>query len=81
MPDDHSSNVQTAGTVAVGGSVTGEIGHGGDLDWFAVTLEAGRTYRFRPGGFGDGCRDLVRPASAGDSRFEREPDRGNSGQE
>ena len=46
MPDDHSSNVQTAGTVAVDGSVTGEIGHGGDLDWFAVTLEAGRTYRF-----------------------------------
>ena len=201
--DAHTAGTDTAGTVAVGGSVTGEIGHGGDLDWFAVTLEAGRTYRFslegsatdagtlydphlrgihdsngnviagtagqewrgrperacdlhsdrgrhllrvrrclarlggdlqafgdgpdgrrrpyrgdghgghgcgrwfghrrdrpwrgsglvrgdarggqdlpvQPGGFGDGCRDLVRPASAGDSRFEREPDRGNSGQE
>ena len=44
--DAHTAGTDTAGTVAVGGSVTGEIGHGGDSDWFAVTLEAGRTYRF-----------------------------------
>ena len=44
--DAHTAGTDTAGTVAVDGSVTGEIGHGGDLDWFAVTLEAGRTYRF-----------------------------------
>ena len=46
MPDDYSANIQTADTVAVGGSVTGEIGYGGDPDWFAVTLEAGTVYRF-----------------------------------
>jgi hypothetical protein len=28
----------------------------------------------RPGGLGDGCGDLVRPLSAGDSRFERARD-------
>ena len=32
--------------MAVGGSVTGEIDYGGDRDWFAVTLDAGQTYRF-----------------------------------
>ena len=36
----------TAGTVAVGGTATGAIDYGGDRDWFAVTLEAGRSYRF-----------------------------------
>ena len=44
--DAHTAGTDTEGTVAVGGSVTGEIGYGGDLDWFAVTLEAGGTYRF-----------------------------------
>ena len=46
VEDAHTAGTDTAGTVEVGGSVTGEIDHGGDLDWFAVTLEAGRTYRF-----------------------------------
>ena len=45
MPDDYTSNTSTTGTVAVGGSVTGNIETGDDRDWFAVTLEAGRTYR------------------------------------
>ncbi len=44
-PDDYSANTGTAGAVAVGGSATGEIGSSGDRDWFAVTLEAGATYR------------------------------------
>ena len=44
-PDDFAADTGTAGTVAVGGSATGRIGPGGDRDWFAVTLEAGRTYR------------------------------------
>ena len=43
--DDHGASAATAGTVSVGGSATGEIGHAGDTDWFAVTLEAGKTYR------------------------------------
>ena len=41
LPDGTS----TTGTVAVGGSVTGEIGHAGDADAYAVELVAGRTYR------------------------------------
>ena len=43
--DDFSNNVDTTGTVAVDGSVTGEIESFGDEDWFAVTLEEGKTYQ------------------------------------
>ena len=42
---DHSAGTGTTGAVAVGGSAAGEIGKAGDNDWFAVTLEAGRSYR------------------------------------
>ena len=35
----------TSGAVAANGSVWGEIGHLGDRDWFAVELEAGKTYQ------------------------------------
>ena len=42
---DLPADTTTTGVVAVGGSVTGVIGSGGDRDWFAVSLEAGRTYR------------------------------------
>ena len=45
MPDDFTSNTSTNGTVAVGGSATGDIETGNDRDWFAVTLKAGKTYR------------------------------------
>jgi len=45
MSDDYSSTTQTTGTVAVGGSAMGKIETWGDRDWFAVTLEAGVTYR------------------------------------
>ena len=44
--DDHGNHEDGAGTVAVGGSVTGEIERVGDEDWFAVTLEGGKSYRF-----------------------------------
>ena len=43
--DDFRADVDTTGTVEVGGSVTGEIEAQADEDWFAVTLEAGRTYQ------------------------------------
>ena len=43
-PDDFAATTQTTGAVAVGGSATGEIEIVGDRDWFAVTLEAGKTY-------------------------------------
>ena len=44
--DDYPANTGTDGMVAVGGSVTGEIQVRNEDDWFAVTLEAGKTYRF-----------------------------------
>ena len=43
--DDFGDDTDTTGTVDVGGSVTGEIEAQGDNDWFAVTLEAGKTYQ------------------------------------
>ena len=44
-PDDFTAGVGTSGVVAVGGSATGEIETPGDVDWFAVTLEAGKIYQ------------------------------------
>ena len=41
---DLPAGASTTGLVAVGGSATGNIGTGGDRDWFAVEFEAGRTY-------------------------------------
>ena len=43
--DDYLATTQTTGAVAVGGSATGEIEIEGDRDWFAVELDAGKTYR------------------------------------
>ena len=44
VTDDHSAGTGTTGTVAVGGSVAGEVETARDRDWFAVTFEAGETY-------------------------------------
>ena len=44
QPDDFDAT--TTGTVTVDGTATGEIEAEGDLDWFEVTLDAGKTYRF-----------------------------------
>ncbi len=44
MPDDYTSDTQTTGAVAVGGSAAGEIETSNDFDWFAVDLVAGHTY-------------------------------------
>ena len=41
MADDYASSTSTTGSVAVGGTATGEIETSRDRDWFAVTLEAG----------------------------------------
>lgn len=46
VPDDYGETPQTAGSVDVGGSVTGAIETADDEDWFAVTLEAGQSYTF-----------------------------------
>ncbi|MYG25402.1 MAG: hypothetical protein F4213_05185, partial [Boseongicola sp. SB0677_bin_26] len=43
---DFSADTSTLGRVKVGDSATGWFTHRGDADWFAVTLEADKTYRF-----------------------------------
>ena len=61
VPDDFEAGTGTSGTVAVGGSATGEIETVGDHDWFAVTLEAGRTYRIDLEGSETEAGTLVNP--------------------
>ena len=51
--DDYAANTSTTGSVTVDGSTTGTIERLGDLDWFAVTLEAYATYRFDLEGIGE----------------------------
>ena len=45
IPDDYADSPATSGSVDVEGSETGEIDFRGDHDWFAVDLQADRTYR------------------------------------
>ena len=61
VPDDFPAGTGTTGTVAVGGSAMGEIETEGDEDWFAVTLEAGKTYRIDLEGFWTGDGTLRNP--------------------
>lgn len=44
--DDFAASTATSGTVAIGGSRTGNIETGNDGDWFRVTLTAGTAYVF-----------------------------------
>jgi len=44
--DDFGEDTSTTGSVSVDGSITGNIEESGDLDWFLVSLEAGREYHF-----------------------------------
>ena len=53
MSDDYAATTSTTGTVAVGGSATGEIERRRDIDWFSVELEAGTTYVVDLKGSGD----------------------------
>ena len=66
MADDFSADTDTAGTVTVGGAATGEVQAAGDLDWFAVSLEAGTSYVIELEGVLD-CEDctLLEPALHG----------------
>ena len=59
--DDFRGDTGTTGTVAVGGSVIGEIEAQADRDWFAVTLEAGKTYQFDMEGSTTGGGTLENP--------------------
>ena len=77
--DAQTAGTATTGTVAVDGSVTGVIDYDGDRDWFAVTLVAGTNYRIDLEGSPTRRRHPVRPVSARDLRFERQPDRRHDG--
>ena len=46
LTDDFTATIATSGAVVIGESATGEIGHPGDRDWFAVNLQAGTRYQF-----------------------------------
>ena len=61
VTDDHGAAPDTAGMVAVDGSVEGRIEPPGDQDWFAVELEAGTRYRFDLKGSWTGDGTLADP--------------------
>ncbi|MYI70214.1 MAG: hypothetical protein F4103_16245, partial [Boseongicola sp. SB0673_bin_14] len=73
--DDFADDTSTSGTADVGGSATGEIQYEGDEDWFAVTLEAGKTYRFDLKGAPTGDGTLANPYIGGihDARGRQVP--------
>ncbi len=48
--DSVAATTATTGTLALNGSVDGNIDSNGDHDWYAMTLTAGQTYLFRTGG-------------------------------
>ena len=45
ITDDFAADTDTTASVSVGGSARGEAETPGERDWFAVTLEAGKTYQ------------------------------------
>ena len=45
--DDYANDTSTTGAITVGGAVSGVIGSHDDADWFAVTLESGKSYQIR----------------------------------
>ena len=51
---DFPGTTATTGRVEVGASATGNIGTGGDQDWFKVVLEADKTYRIDMNGSNGG---------------------------
>ena len=59
--DDFPADTNTTGQVDVGGSVTGNIESGGDVDWFLVELEAGTRYQIDLEGGGYRARHPGRP--------------------
>ena len=71
---DLPGNTSTAGRVAVGESATGRINSTTDRDWFAVTLEAGRSYVIDLEGVATSAGTLWNPDIARRLRLERQPD-------
>ena len=60
--DDQLDNASSKGVVEVGGTVTGQIEEPGDEDWFAMDLEAGKSYRVDLAGASSGGGTLGNPA-------------------
>lgn len=59
--DDYADGPTTGGSVPVGGSVSGALEAGQDVDWFAVEFEAGQTYTIDLEGDATGGGSLVDP--------------------
>lgn len=62
LADDFAASTQAAGALSVNGSVRGIIDQGGDQDWFAIDLLAGRSYVFDLLARRDGSQRLENPA-------------------
>ncbi|MBO6506674.1 MAG: pre-peptidase C-terminal domain-containing protein [Kordiimonadaceae bacterium] len=65
MDDEPFGNINTDLSVTVGGSVTGTIEEEGDVDFFAVQLEAGVTYQIDLEGSRTGQGSLLDPFLTG----------------
>ena len=63
--DDYLGAEETTGTVAVGGSVTGNLEVDNDVDWFKVRLEEGKSYRVSMRGAESGGGTLADPFRGG----------------
>jgi hypothetical protein len=60
--DSYNSTVEALGALAVGGSSTGNLEMGGDVDVFAISLSAGQTYTFKLRGTASGGGTLSDPS-------------------
>jgi len=59
-PDDVGANAATAGSLAIGTPAHGELqAGGGDVDWYAISLDAGSTYWFQLLGANEGKGTLA----------------------
>ncbi len=61
LADDFAASISGAGALSVNGSVRGIIDQGGDQDWFAIDLLAGRSYVFDLLTRRDGSQRLENP--------------------
>ncbi|SLN41207.1 Hemolysin, plasmid [Roseivivax jejudonensis] len=62
--DDYPDTFETSAMLPIGGAITGAIEVEGDLDWFAVELEAGVSYSFAVSGAGAGAERIDDPIIA-----------------
>ena len=65
VADDHPAAIDTGAALTVGSPVRGRVDYGGDVDWFAVALVAGRHYRVDLEGTSTGQGDLEDPVLRG----------------